>query len=107
MNLHPAPFESIRSGRKTIEMRLFDNRRKNIHVGDTIIFTQKDSGETLSAKVINLFVYRDFRELYARHDKISIGYNENDVASPDDMLIYYTEEEIKTYGALAIEILKI
>ena len=48
------------------------------------------------------FEYPSFRELYEHHDKLSIGYNENEVADPDDMLQYYTQEQIDKHGALAL-----
>ena len=36
MKLHASPFEKIKSGEKTIELRLFDEKRRQIKVGDTI-----------------------------------------------------------------------
>ena len=39
MNLNPEPFEMIRSGEKTIELRLNDEKRKAIGVGDTKVFS--------------------------------------------------------------------
>ena len=38
MKLQPGPFEAIKNGTKTIEMRLWDEKRKHITVGDTIEF---------------------------------------------------------------------
>ena len=35
MNLNPQPFEMIAAGRKTIELRLLDEKRKQIQAGDT------------------------------------------------------------------------
>ena len=60
--------------------------------------------EKLSVKVINLYHYNDFKILYQNHDKVSIGYLENEDANPSDMEKYYNEEDIKKYGVLAIEI---
>ena len=37
-------------------------------------------------------------------DKVSIGYNEDEVANPNDMKKYYSMEEQECYGVLAIEI---
>ena len=42
MNLHPAPFSLVESGLKTIELRLYDEKRRQIAVGDTILFTCTD-----------------------------------------------------------------
>lgn len=49
MNLTPLPMQQIRDGRKTIELRLYDEKRKLISVGDTIKFINtEDSNDTLS-----------------------------------------------------------
>ena len=102
MNLNPDPFEAIKSGRKNVEMRLNDERRQPIAKGDYIRFTHTESGEKLLVRVEDKLVYRDFAELYAHHDKTTIGYTADEEAHPDDMLAYYTEEKIKRYGALAL-----
>lgn len=104
MHLSNEPFESISSGRKTVEMRLNDKRRKYIDIGDFIIFN-KDGGDTLLVKVVDKAVYNDFEELYAHYgDKTVLGYGENEPASPSDMLKYYTEEQIKAHGTVAFTV---
>ena len=40
MKLQPKPFAAIKNGTKTIEMRLWDEKRKHITVGDTIEFVR-------------------------------------------------------------------
>ena len=55
-------------------------------------------------EILDKIVYTDFHELYKHHNKISIGYSENETADPDDMLEYYDKKRIKKYGALAIVI---
>ena len=102
MNLNPRPFEAIKSGRKTVEMRLNDERRRYLDKGDFILFTNTETGEELFVKVNGRIEYPSFRELYEHHDKLSIGYNENEVADPDDMLEYYTQEQIDKHCALAL-----
>ena len=58
-------------------------------------------------KVTNLFKYKNFEELYNNHNKISIGYKEDEIANPDDMLMYYSKEDIEKYGVLGIKLIKI
>ena len=58
----------------------------------------------INTKVINLHVFSNFKELYDNFDKISIGYKEDEIADPKDMLMYYSQEKIDKYGALAIKI---
>lgn len=102
--LHPDPFELIKSGKKDIEMRLYDERRKNIKIGDYLRFTNRETSETILVEVINLYRFRDFVELYRFFDKKRLGYKENEIANPKDMEIYYSKDKIEQFGSLAIEI---
>ena len=104
MNLWNDSFISIKNKTKTIEMRLNDEKRSKIKIGDIIEFTNTTTLETLNVKVDNIFKYDDFEQLYSHHDKISIGYTEDEVADPKDMLMYYKNEEIKKYGVLGISV---
>ena len=38
------------------------------------------------------------------YKKTDIGYKDDEVANPDDMLSYYSIEDIRKYGVVAIEI---
>lgn len=60
--------------------------------------------ENMSCLVLKIFNYKTFNELYLKHSKVSIGYKEDEIAKPEDMLVYYSMEEIKNYGVLGIEI---
>ena len=106
MNLHPQPFAHIKSGRKTIELRLYDEKRQKIRVEDTIVFTNTATGETLTVKVQKLHRFDNFEALYKALPLLKCGYTEEDVAqaSPDDMLQYYSLEQQKQYGVVGIEL---
>lgn len=104
MKLNHEPFVKIKNRTKTIEMRLFDEKRSKISVGDEIVFVDNSTKDAITCKVTNLFKYKSFDELYANHDKIAIGYSENDIANPSDMLAYYSAEQIKKYGVVGIEV---
>ena len=104
MRLKSAPFEMIKSGTKKIELRLFDEKRATIQKGDTIEFENVTTGGTLICEVVNLYRYADFETLYAHHSKTDIGYREDELANPLDMLSYYSEEDIRRYGVVGIEI---
>lgn len=104
MKLQDKPFNSIKDGIKTIEMRLNDEKRSKIKVGDYIDFTNMVSGEVIHTIVENLYYYNSFSELYENHDKISLGYEEDEVASYQDMEKYYSKEEQAKYGVVGIEI---
>ena len=104
MNLATSPFKSISLGKKTIEMRLYDEKRSKIKVGDEIEFENTDTHQKIKCAVVNLTRYKDFFELYSNFDKTVIGYDENETASAEDMYDYYSPEQIQKYGVLAIEI---
>lgn len=104
LNLHPGPFASIKGGKKDIEMRLNEEKRKVIKVGDYIRFTNNENGETILCKVISLSAFPSFKELYDHFPKSRLGYGRCEKASYKDMEQYYSEEKIRKNGALAIEI---
>lgn len=107
MNLNRKPFESIKNGSKTIELRLYDEKRQKLNIGDEIIFTNRETDEKMTVKIENLHIYPSFNELYKHFDKISMGYKEDEEAKPEDMEEYYSIEEQKQYGVVGIEIKRI
>ena len=107
LNLWPNPFKMIKLGIKTIEMRLNDEKRSLIKIGDFIEFENKETHEKLTCEVINIYKYSSFEELYKHHDKTSLGYFENEEAKPSDMNVYYSQEKRDKYGVLGIEIKKV
>lgn len=103
MRLHKEPFELIKNGSKTIELRLYDEKRQMINIGDTITFENRSDGDKIQVKVISLHKYPSFEELYKHFDKVSIGYKEDEEANPKDMELYYSSEEQSKYGVVGIE----
>ena len=104
MNLYNDAFNLIKQGNKTIELRLYDEKRQKILIGDNIKFINIDNNNILNVKVKNIYRYKNFKQLYKDFDKISIGYKEDEIANYKDMEQYYTIEDIKKYGVVAIEI---
>ena len=106
MRLNPSPFEMIKSGQKTIELRLYDEKRQQIKEGDTILFTNTDTGETLCRKVAKLHPFNSFAELYQSLPLLKCGYTTDTLttASPSDMDRYYPPEKQRQFGVLGIEL---
>jgi predicted RNA-binding protein with PIN domain len=107
MNLNDRPFEMIRSGQKTIELRLYDEKRREIAAEDIIEFTHAaDETQKLKVRVKALHIFKDFAELYAALPIDKCGYTKENIAfaSPDDMLEYYPKEKQAKYGAVGIEL---
>lgn len=107
MKLHKAPFEMIKNGTKTIELRLLDEKRQKIKEGDAIAFTNTANGEQLVAAVKRLHRFDSFEELYKALPLLQCGYTAEDVdaAHPSDMEQYYSAEEQKKYGVVGIELI--
>lgn len=107
MRLNDEPFEMIKSGEKTIELRLYDEKRRLIRVGDEIEFVHAENSElSLLCRVISIHMFSSFEELYDGVPLLKCGYTGADVetASPKDMELYYTRDQQARYGVVGIEI---
>lgn len=110
MNLHHGPFACIQSGQKTFELRLYDEKRRLIQVGDTLVFTNADdTAQTCTVVVKALHLFPDFAALYAALPLEKCGYLPDEVAtaSPEDMNVYYSAEQQANYGVVGIEIARL
>ena len=105
--MHYMKFNLIKSGTKTIELRLNDLKRQKIKVGDLIEFTNRITDEKMVVRVVDLIKFNSFSDLYKNFSKVSMGYREDEDANPSDMELYYSLEEQEKYGVLAIKIEKI
>ena len=66
MKLRQEPFDYIVKGIKTIELRLNDEKRKLINIGDKIRFSLIDSpNQSIETVVINLHRFNSFKELFS------------------------------------------
>lgn len=104
MYLNDGPFTRIKSGTKTIELRLYDEKRQLLKEKDWIEFTNRVTLEVIMVEVVRLHKYSSFEELYKYFDKIAMGYDKDDIANPKDMEKYYSKEEQDKYGVIGIEI---
>lgn len=95
MKLQSSPFNKIKDGSKTIELRLNDEKRRLLKVNDTIVFTNLSTLEKMEVIIKNLYYFNSFEELYKYFCKEEMGYNKDDKVSYKDMLEYYSIEEEK------------
>ncbi len=107
MKLQNDPFNKIKDGSKTIELRLNDEKRRLLKVSDTIVFTNLSTLEKMEVIIKNLYYFNSFEELYKSFSKEEMGYNKEDKASYKDMLEYYSIEEEKKCGVVGIKIKKL
>ncbi|PFD90112.1 ASCH domain-containing protein [Bacillus thuringiensis] len=105
MGLYNKPFQSIQSGKKVYEVRLYDKKRQLINKGDEIVFTNLTTTEMMTVKVTEIKRYESFKSMYEQIDKKLLDC-END--SLEEMLesTYkrYTKEQEKEWGTVAIRI---
>ncbi|MBQ8497578.1 MAG: metallophosphoesterase [Clostridia bacterium] len=104
MKLRKEPFMQISKGKKRVELRLLDEKRQKIHVGDEIIFTEENSGETIRAVAIGLHVYPNFDLLSWNFDNDILGIPEDVMEIGNYMRSYYSDSDVYAYGALAIRL---
>ena len=107
MRLDKDAFAAMDAGKKTIELRLWDEKRRRIQAGDVIRFeSTNDETDVLYARVEGLRFFASFDELYAALPLTDCGYTakEAKTASPRDMDRYYSPEEQRTWGVVGIEL---
>lgn len=107
MKLKDDPFNKIASGRKTIELRLYDKKRQAIKVGDRIEFTKiSNPARKLLTEVTALHLFPSFQALYDALPLKKCGYSGEALkhASYKDMEQYYSPEEQAQYGVVGIEL---
>ena len=110
MKLEPSPFSQIKNGTKTIELRLYDEKRRKLSQGDIIHFCNtENTDEVISTKVIELYIFDTFEELYKDLPLLECGYTKDDIseASPKDMEKYYSLERQNRFGVVGIHVVLI
>ena len=106
MKLQPNHFYYMKNGTKRIELRLNDQKRSKISVGDKIIFFKEPLlDESFETTVIKLLKYDYFENLIDDYG-IEICANKN-ITKQDllnDLEKFYTKEKQAKYGVLGIMI---
>lgn len=100
MKLKESPFERIKNRTKTIEFRLYDEKRKQIKIGDKIEFSKlPELEEKIVVEVLDLYRDVSFEELFKKvfTDKEKIE------RKTQSMLQFYTNEQEKEYGVVGIK----
>ena len=118
MKLNDAPFDAVASGAKTIELRLYDEKRRAIVPGDFIEFVRAgrdgcydsatSTADRVVCEVVAMHVYASFDALYRELPLESCGYTAEEIANgmaqASDMRAYYSAEDEVRYGVVGIEL---
>ena len=106
MKLKQRYFDFMLNGTKRIEIRLYDEKRQKINIGDTIIFHNDDNlNQSFSAKVIGLLRYYNFADML---NDIDISLLADKSFTKEGLISvleeFYTKEKQNEYGILGIRI---
>ena len=102
MRLVDFAFKAIKNKEKDIEVRLNDEKRRLINIGDIIEFEHIDTKEIIKVEVVNLYKFKTFEELFNKFEHKRLGLKDSDDSSIMDQ--FYTKEEQEKYGSLGIEV---
>ena len=110
MRLLEEPFNKIKSGEKKLELRLNDNKRKEIKLGDLIEFTTTTPAYqgSITVRVVGLTVFNSFYDLFNYVDLSLLGKENLSITQRiSNILKIYSEQREKEHGVLGIYIQKL
>lgn len=98
-------FDIVRTGIKDVEVRLNDEKRQKLKVGDTLTFYRRPNDDEIINKVVKELVYFNTFEEVVNNYKMKRIYLENCTKEDYLKLMYrfYTKESETNYGVVAIE----
>lgn len=101
MKLLERPFQNMKNGTKTIEYRLYDEKRRKIKVGDKIEFSKlPDLKEKITVEVLELYQEKTFKDLFEKFCATSEEVKEY----IKSIHTIYAEEKERKYGVVGIRI---
>ena len=103
MRVNAESFRKMQNGEKTVEVRLNDDKRRMVSIGDIVTFINRDNEDKhIHVRTKGFSWYTTFDELYEKTDKAKLGYKENETANPEDVSKYYTAADEYIYGVTGI-----
>ena len=105
VHLHKEVFDIVREGIKDVEVRLNDEKRRQLKVGDKLIFINRgNEEETISAVVKNLVYFKDFVEVTKSYEMKRIYLEDTSLDEYLELMNkFYSDEDVEKYGVVAIE----
>lgn len=98
-------FDIVKNNSKDVEIRLYDEKRKKLKVGDTLIFLKRPNDlEELKATITNLVHFNNFSEVVDYYPMKRIYLDNYDKEEFIKLLgRFYSDEEVKEFEVVAIE----
>lgn len=104
MSLRPEYYEMVRSGEKDIELRLYDEKRRRMRNGDTVlIYNAQNHNDYIRAKIVRLHIAKSFADLATKISMPRTGFASLNALMSAIEKFYDTEMESK-YGIVGIEL---
>ncbi|MFZ2049071.1 MAG: ASCH domain-containing protein [Minisyncoccia bacterium] len=104
MHLNAEPFGRISNRTQSVEVRINDEKRKALRIGDEIEFELRGNPERrFVAKVVELLHFKTFKELYESKPVGDFGGESVERLLESIYKIYTTEEEEK-FGVVGVKI---
>lgn len=108
VHLHPEVFDIVSIGDKDVEIRVNDEKRRKLKVGDKLVFLKRpDEVQKIYATITNLVYFNNFSEVVDNYEMKRIYL---DKTTKDEyinlMKKFYSDEEVNKYGVVAIEFKK-
>lgn len=123
MHLADDMFDKVKAGEKTVEIRLFDDKRKLVDIGDYIEFRKSsDESETVRRRVSDLDIRQTFGEMFLNDRYLgdmkwskTLRFTPKQLGAPDDatesslveaMYRFYDKSQEEEYGVIAFTLEK-
>ncbi len=106
MRLYKEPFVSILNHNKIYELRLYDEKRKLVRLGDTIQFYCEELDESVLVQVEKIIIEDNFEVLFEKVELSKCGF-EKDIdlnTAVKTMEQYYSLEEQANHSIVAFQI---
>ncbi len=110
LEINPRPFNAIKNGTKKVEGRVPTKHNnvpfEKLKPGDTILFTNRESGEKLRAKVVDIRHYDDAKTMLETEGTEQILSSKGTVAEGVKQYSSFKDyaQNMKKYGIYAIEV---
>ena len=105
LRLHDYVYDLIRNKTKDVEVRVNDEKRRQLHIGDTLIFINRgNEEEQTKVTVTNLVYFKNFKEVAENYSMERLYLK--DTSKEEYVKLFdefYSQEDVEKYGVVAIE----
>lgn len=103
MHLESEIYDLVNNNIKDIEIRINDEKRRKLKVGDIITIKNRGNNDSIKVKIINLEYFSSFNDCISNYDLKRL-YNDKITKNELLNLLYkfYTKEEENKHGVVAV-----